>query len=91
MKEFDHKWEDGLIVVWEEGSSEFIEFGPVLDHHQKPNRFADNPDDFYGYVDWHLIVEYKTDGWNDQDTSAAMEYAATYIDESELVQDQYEL
>ena len=89
MKSFDCEFAQGMVYVWRDDGDpnceESIVLDPVVTHHQKPDSGADNPDDYYGYIDWHFEVWEKTDGWKDEDTREAIAYAAGFIDEKELV------
>lgn len=90
MKQFDHEWLHGTLYVWRIDNNDLeyppaVAIQPVVTCHRKPDSHADNPDDFYGYIDWHLEVEEQEDDWDDADTDEALAYAERWIDEKELV------
>ena len=93
MKTFDHEWVNGSVYVWRDDGAvdceEQLVLIPVVTHHQKPDSGADNPDDFRGYVDWHLEIWEQTSGWRDDDTQEAIRYAAGFMNEQELLEDYY--
>ena len=92
MKSFDHEFVNGYVYVWrddiecDDATEVAIILDPVLDHYQKPDSLADNPDDYYGYIDWHFEEWDHTDGWDDNDTQDAMTYAQGLVSDREVLE-----
>lgn len=89
MKSFDHEWIHEYLYVWRDDTdvdheAPTVIFHVVIDSHRKPDSLADNPDDFYGYTDWHLEPLEQSPDWNEADTPDAHLYATYQVEQSNI-------
>lgn len=91
-KTFDHFTEGYLVKVWRDDleTDDYIIFEPVIDAYAKPDSMACNPTDYNGYLDTHLEVYEKTEGWSDSDTQEALEYADDIPNYLEILEARYD-
>ena len=88
---FDHYWnytDDGpvlMVVSTDIDEPNELALEPVVTHHQPPNRWADNPDDYYGYTDGHLEVVSPMGVNFPAEAIEEIKYADKHVNYSEFV------